>query len=63
MTVLARTKLVIAAGGFAPPPGSAYEDWGCWLNMLDLGTRFVYLPERRWIWHWHEAQTQGLGDR
>ncbi len=63
VTVLARTELVKAAGGFQCPPGSIYDDHGCWLAMLDRGARFVHLPERTWIWNWHPGQTEGQPDR
>lgn len=65
VTVLARTALVKAAGGFQPPPVDehdperVYDDWGCFLAMLALGARFVHLPARTWVWHFHPGQTQG----
>lgn len=63
VTVLARTELVQAAKGFQCPPGSLYDDWGCWLAMLDLGAKFVHLPEVTWLWNWHDGQTEGCADR
>jgi hypothetical protein len=71
ITVLARTSMVVAAGGFsnAPPEmvadlnGATCEDWVCWLAMLELGAEFVHLPARTWKWHHHGRNTQGCGDR
>lgn len=65
VTVVARTELVRAAGGFQPHPdinGDPCEDWGLWLAMLDLGARFEHLPNRTWIWHM-DGSTRGRGDR
>lgn len=61
VTVLARTELVRAVGGFRPkgPPENPCDDWGCWEAMLAAGGRFVHLPERTWIWHWHRSATDG----
>jgi hypothetical protein len=65
VTVLARTKLLVAAGGFVnrSEVDATCEDWGCWLAMLDAGAKFVHLPERTWIWNWHDGNTSGLPDR
>jgi glycosyltransferase involved in cell wall biosynthesis len=64
VTVLARTK-VVAAAGFAnrSDVDATCEDWGCWLAMLDAGATFVHLAERTWVWNWHEGNTSGLTDR
>ena len=54
VTVLARTAMVKAVGGFADHPdehGDPCEDWGLWLKLLDLGAKFSHLPQRTWIWH------------
>lgn len=61
VTVLARTEAVRAAGGFQPLRGgaAALEDWFCWLQMLNQGARFVHLPERTWVWHKHDGNTDG----
>lgn len=69
VTVLARTGLVRAAGGFiadltiAPP--AECDEWGLWLRMLDQGARIVHLPERTWTWVAHGKNSSGsprLGD-
>lgn len=69
-TSLVRTKLVQQSGGFQCPAGSNYDDWGCWLALLDAGARFVHLPEPTFIWnHWGPGapgtpgNTSGRGDR
>jgi hypothetical protein len=65
VTVLARTELVLAAGGFQERPdehGDPCEDWGLWLSMLDNGARFGHLPQRTWRWHLGDT-TRGRPDR
>lgn len=64
VTVLARTQLVIDAGGFQPHPdehGNPCEDWGLWLAMLERGARFGHLPVR--TWRWNLGGTKGRTDR
>jgi hypothetical protein len=61
--VLARTELVQEAKGFHCSAGSIYDDHGCWLAMLDLGAKFVHLPQITWVWNWHPGQTEGCADR
>jgi glycosyltransferase involved in cell wall biosynthesis len=52
VTVLARTEVVRAVGGFENKPDGdrPFEDWYLWLKMLDNGADFVHLPERTWVW-------------
>lgn len=57
VTVLARTELLIAAGGF--PEDGEHEDWELWRTMLGYGDKFVHLPQRTWCWRWHPKQTGG----
>lgn len=64
VTVLARTELVRAAGGFQPHPdehGDPCEDWGLWLSMLDRGAKFGHLPVK--TWRWNLGGTRGRPDR
>lgn len=64
VTVLARTELVRAAGGFQPHPdehGDPCEDWGLWLAMLDQGAKFGHLPVK--TWRWNLGGTRGRPDR
>lgn len=54
VTVLARTELVRAVGGFVNHPdenGDPCEDWGLWLALLDVGAKFSHLPQRTWRWY------------
>lgn len=63
VTVLVRTDLVRAVGGFRDHPdinGDPCEDWGLWLALLDAGAVFSHLPQRTWIWH-NGAGTRGRG--
>jgi glycosyltransferase involved in cell wall biosynthesis len=65
VTVLARTELVRAAGGFqerTDEHGDPCEDWGLWLAMLDRGATFGHLPQRTWRWHLGDT-TRGRPDR
>jgi glycosyltransferase involved in cell wall biosynthesis len=69
MTVLAKTEMVVRAGGFVNVPdwqssdGSTGEDWGCWMAMLKIGAKFVHLPQRTWVWNWHDRNTSGRTDK
>ena len=63
VTVLARTELVRAVGGFRDHPdekGDPCEDWGLWLALLDAGATFGHVPQRTWIWHMGNG-TRGRG--
>lgn len=76
-TSLVRRELFVEAEGFqlpdrAMPDGSPcpYDDWGLWLAMLDLGARFLHVPEVTFIWnHWGRGEkgqpgnTSGQPDR
>jgi len=65
VTVLARTELVRAAGGFQPHPdenGDPCEDWGLWLALLDRGARFGHLAAKTWRWSLGDT-TRGRADR
>lgn len=44
-----RAGMLRRAGGF-PTDGRVYEDWGMWLNMLDLGASFACTGERTWTY-------------
>lgn len=63
VTSLMRTELVQKTEGFRKPPGSDYEDWGMYLQLLDLGAKFHHLPLKTWRWHHGEHSTSGRGDR
>jgi glycosyltransferase involved in cell wall biosynthesis len=65
VTSLMRTELVHKVGGWSYPEGSRYEyeDWGLYLKLLDIGARFVHLPERTWVWHHWDGHTTGRPER
>lgn len=63
VTSLVRTELVRKTRGFEPPPESQYDDWGFYLQLLDVGARFYHLPRVTWRWHHGDHNTSGQGDR
>lgn len=65
ITVLVRTELLRAVGGFTPkgPPDNPCDDWGTWDALLDAGAKFEHLNRRTWVWHWHAGNTSGRTDR
>lgn len=68
VTVLVRTELARAVGGY-PLPGTDEwdlphaEDWGFHQRLLRAGATFAHLPQRTWKWFHHGANTSGRGDR
>jgi glycosyltransferase involved in cell wall biosynthesis len=51
---------------FDPPahaPDSNYDDWGFYLRLLDLGAKFLHVPEVTWVWYHHGNNTSGRPDR
>jgi hypothetical protein len=64
-TSLVRTKLIQATGGFQLPTHveSDYDDWGCWLALLDAGATFYHLAEQTFVWEHHGKNTSGRADR
>lgn len=63
VTSLVRTELLQKTRGFEAPPGSTYDDWGLYLQLLELGAVFYHLPRITWKWHHGEHSTSGRGDR
>jgi glycosyltransferase involved in cell wall biosynthesis len=66
-TSLIRRDLFEKAGGFqlpdrTMPDGSPcpYDDWGLWLAMLDLGARFLHVPEVTFVWNHHGYGRPGV---
>ena len=57
ITAVVRRAALERSGGF-PTPGSKEwpredcEDWGGWLRLLDIGAKFVHVPERTWRCHY-----------
>lgn len=62
VTSLVRTSLAKRAR-FGAPDGSAYDDWGFYLRLLDLGAEFEHVPVRSWVWYHHGHNTSGQPDR
>lgn len=58
-SALARTELMREAGGFQRPAGSQYDDWGCWLAMLDAGASFCHVDAQTFLWNHWEGNTSG----
>lgn len=51
---------------FGPPahaPDSDYDDWGFYLRLLDIGARFLHVPEVTWVWNHNGRNTSGRPDR
>ncbi len=63
VTSLVRTEILHKTRGFEAPPGSEYDDWGMYLQLLDAGAVFYHLPRVTWKWHHGEHSTSGRGDR
>lgn len=63
VTSLMRTDTLRKTRGFEPAPGSQYDDWGLYLQLLDVGAVFYHLPRVTWTWNHGEHSTSGLGDR
>lgn len=64
VTVLVRTDLLHAVGGFPIPrspewPPRACEEWGLWRLLLAAGAAFAHHPERTWLWQHHASNTSG----
>lgn len=63
ITVLVRTELIKAVGGFEPKdpanPHSLCDDWGAWTKIRDSGAKIHHLNRRTWRWHWHGGNTSG----
>lgn len=63
VTFLARTELVVAAGGFSGDHTLGNEENALVRRMYSRGASVVHLPERTWLWHHHGANTSGRSDR
>jgi glycosyltransferase involved in cell wall biosynthesis len=58
VTSIVRTGLAQMAG-FSRPEGSLYDDWGFYLNLLNLDARFRHVSAITWVWHHHGMNTSG----
>lgn len=75
VTVLVRTSMLAAVGGFPTPgttewPHADCEDWGCWKRLVAAGAKFSHINEVTWTWnHWgwgkpnEPGNTSGKPDR
>ena len=54
VTVLARRRAVLDAGGFAI--GEPLEDWVLWIWMLNGGAKFACLPRETWTYRWRPRE-------
>jgi glycosyltransferase involved in cell wall biosynthesis len=62
VTCLVRTELAMTSS-FHAPPGSPYDDWGFYLDLLDQGAKFLHVPQKTWIWHHWGGNSSGRSDR
>lgn len=60
ITHLVRTKFARMVNGFPDPQPNVPEDHGYLIRLLDVGARFVHVPERTWRYHMHDANTGGV---
>jgi len=58
-SALARTDLMQAAGGFQHRDDSPYDDWGCWLAMLEKGATFHHVDVQTFCWNHWAGNTSG----
>jgi hypothetical protein len=62
VTSMVRTSLAKQAK-FEAPEGSVYDDWGFYLQLLNLGAKFMHVPVITWHWHHHGSNSQGLATK
>lgn len=51
-TTLIRTSLCVELGWRATSE-HGFEDWDFWIRALDVGARFVCVPEKTWVYRFH----------
>lgn len=60
VTYLVRAQLVREVGGMPPSGGRGYEeDYQLLLRLLNVGARFLHVPQVTWRYHFHQANTGG----
>jgi glycosyltransferase involved in cell wall biosynthesis len=60
VTVVARRKKLVDAGGFQHLKGYYGEDHGLWLKLLYAGAKFVHLPKVTWEYRWWGTGSPGV---
>lgn len=55
VTVLVRASAFRAAGGFPDDAPNGWEDWACWLELLDAGARFRFVDRVTWTYRLHDG--------
>lgn len=63
VTVLAKTEVLQASGGFPINDGVHGDDWPLWLELAAGGAKIVHVPVRTWCWSHNTENTSGLADR
>lgn len=63
-TALIRTELAQDLGGWRDSADTphGWEDWDLWLRALDVGARFVFVPEVTWRYRFHGGNKTTLGE-
>lgn len=62
VTSLVRTELAQIAK-FRWRKDTPYDDHAFYLGLLNLGAKFVHLPQRTWLWNVQGQNTSGRPDR
>lgn len=63
VTSVIRTEFIHRTRGFEAAPGTVYDDWGFYLQLLEAGAKFHHLPRVTWRWDHTSGNTSGQGDR
>lgn len=63
ITVVARTEVLQATGGFRPNKNGADEDWVMWQDLVKAGARIEHVDVRSWLWHHDSKNTSGMAKR
>ena len=54
---LVRRHVFLDVGGFPAPAPPMWDDWACWIRLVDAGARYActHDPEAAAIYNWHET--------
>lgn len=65
ITALVRTEVAQMAHFPDPLPGeiNGGEDWAFWMQLSEMGAKFVHTPEVTWFWHHNSGNTSGRPER